>query len=90
MDEHTRDPSVPAPEGDPTGWHQGGVVDPDGERNRGPANGYWEHATLRRATIHGVRLFNSGEYHESFENIWLSVNKSYRQGSGFERPATSL
>jgi hypothetical protein len=79
MDEHTRDPSVPAPEGDPTGWHQGGIVDPGGDRNGGPANGYWEHATLRKATVHGVRLFNSEEYHEShdcFEHEW------YNYGSG--------
>jgi predicted metal-dependent hydrolase len=64
MDDHTRDPSVPAPEGDPTGWRD---------------DGRWEHATLRRATVHGVRLFNSGEYHEShdcFEDEW------YNYGSG--------
>jgi uncharacterized protein len=64
MDDHTRDPSVPAPEGDPTGWRD---------------DGQWEHATLRRATVHGVRLFNSGEYHEShdcFEHEW------YNYGSG--------
>ncbi|MFB6111469.1 MAG: DUF309 domain-containing protein [Halobacteriaceae archaeon] len=38
-------------------------------------------------------LFNAGAYHEAhdcFENVWPSVNKSYRQGTGFERPATSL
>ena len=64
MDDHTRDPSVPAPEGDPTGWRD---------------DGRWEHATLRRATVHGVRLFNAGEYHEShdcFEDEW------YNYGSG--------
>ena len=79
MDEHTRDPSVPAPDGDPTGWHQGGVIDGD-DRIKGPANGYWEHATLRRATVHGVRLFNSEEYHEShdcFEHEWYN----YASGS---------
>lgn len=64
MDEHTRDPSVPAPDGDPTGWR---------------SDGRWEHATLRRATAHGVRLFNAGEYHGShdcFEDEW------YNYGSG--------
>jgi len=65
MDEHTRDPSVAPPAGDPTGW------DPVPEQ--------WEHATLRRAVIHGVRLYNSGEFHEShdcFESEW------YNYGSG--------
>lgn len=64
MDDHTRDPSVSAPAGDPTGWRE---------------DGRWEHATLRRATVHGVRLFNSGAYHEShdcFEDEW------YNYGSG--------
>ena len=76
MDDHTRDPAVDPPAaGDPTGWR---------------ADGRWEHATCRRATVHGVRLFNSGEYHDSFENVWPSVNKSYLQGSGFKRPATTL
>ncbi|WP_435128832.1 DUF309 domain-containing protein [Halobaculum sp. D14] len=65
MDDHTRDPSVAPPLGDPTGWRT---------RER-----VWEHATLRRATEHGVRLFNSGDYHEShdcFEDEW------YNYGSG--------
>ncbi len=70
MDEHTRDDTVgPPTAGSPAGW------DP----NRGPSNG-WEHGTLRRATIHGVRLFNSGEYHEShdcFEDEWYN----YASGS---------
>lgn len=79
MDDHTRDPDVPPPtHGSPAGFR---------EHHR------WEHATLRRATAHGVRLYNAGEFHEShdcFENSWLRVNKSYRQESGFERPPTSL
>ncbi len=78
MDDHTRDPSVGPPNGNPTGWR------PDGR---------WEHATLRRAVVDGVRLYNASEFHDShdwFQNVWLSVNKSYRQGTGFERPATSL
>ncbi|MFB6070086.1 MAG: DUF309 domain-containing protein [Halanaeroarchaeum sp.] len=63
MDEHTRDPSVAPPPGDrrPTGW------DPAAER--------WEHATLRRATEHGVRLFNAGRYHDAhdcFEDEWFN------------------
>jgi hypothetical protein len=75
MDDHTRDPSVgPPPLGhEPTGWLPG---ETSGE---GPANGRWEHATLRRATVHGVRLYNSAEYHAShdcFENACLSVTQS--------------
>jgi predicted metal-dependent hydrolase len=66
MDEHTRDESVGPPrEGTPTGWL--------------PAEGRWEHDTLRRATVHGVRLFNAEEFHEShdcFEDEW------YNYGSG--------
>ncbi|MFC6835309.1 DUF309 domain-containing protein [Halomarina ordinaria] len=63
MDDHTRDPSVAPPEGDPTGWR---------------ADGRWEHATLRRATVHGVRLYNSGEYHAShdcFEDEWYNYGR---------------
>ena len=67
MDDHTRDTSVgPPPRGDPAGW----------SATRGASNG-WEHGTLRRATVHGVRLYNAGEFHEShdcFENLWPSVN----------------
>jgi predicted metal-dependent hydrolase len=65
MDEHTRDASVAPPLGNPTGWLADRRV--------------WEHATLRRATEHGARLFNSGEFHEShdcFEDEW------YNYGSG--------
>jgi predicted metal-dependent hydrolase len=65
VDEHTSDPTVPAPAGSPTGWN--------------PTTERWEHATLRRATVHGVRLFNAGAYHEShdcFEIEW------YNYGSG--------
>ncbi|WP_332899292.1 DUF309 domain-containing protein [Haladaptatus sp. CMSO5] len=64
MDDHTRDPSVKPPRGNPTGWR---------------ADGQWEHATLRRAVVHGVRLYNSGEFHEShdcFEDEW------YNYGAG--------
>jgi len=69
MDEHTVDAGVPPPRtGNPTGWSAG----------RPESNG-WEHGTLRRATVHGVRLFNAGEFHEShdcFEAEW------YNYGSG--------
>ncbi|WP_096390054.1 DUF309 domain-containing protein [Halopenitus persicus] len=61
MDDHTRDPGVAPPLGNPTGWRRGDRV--------------WEHATLRRATEHGVRLFNAGAYHEShdcFEDEWFN------------------
>jgi hypothetical protein len=65
MDEHTSDPSVPGPErGEPTGWLH------DASR--------WEHDTLRRATVHGIRLYNSGEYHEShdcFEDEWYNYGR---------------
>ncbi len=66
MNDHTRDPTVGPPiSGNPTGWN--------------PEPGKWEHATLRRAVIHGVRLYNSGAFHEShdcFESEW------YNYGSG--------
>jgi predicted metal-dependent hydrolase len=63
MDDHTRDPTVEPPDGDPTGWRE---------------DGRWEHATLRRAVVHGVRLFNSGEFHEShdcFEDEWYNYGR---------------
>ncbi len=69
MDDHTRDPRVgPPTSGDPTGWR----------RTRAESNG-WEHGTLRRAVVHGVRLYNAGAFHEShdcFESEW------YNYGSG--------
>ena len=52
MDEHTRDPGVAPPLGDPTGWRE--------DRR-------WEHATLRRAAEHGVRLYNAGAHTESYD-----------------------
>ena len=64
MDEHTRDPTVDPPDGNPTGWL------PHQER--------WEHATLRRAVVHGVRLYNAGSYHEShdcFEAEWYNYGR---------------
>jgi predicted metal-dependent hydrolase len=67
MDEHTRDASVAPPAaGSPTGWRA--------------ADERWEHATLRRAVVHGVRLFNDGAYHEAhdcFEAEWYN----YGQGT---------
>ncbi len=65
MDDHTRDPGVAPPLGDPSGWRAD--------------DGVWEHATLRRATEHGVRLFNDREFHaahDCFEDEW------YNYGSG--------
>ncbi|WP_096592633.1 DUF309 domain-containing protein [Halorubrum ezzemoulense] len=98
MDDHTRDPGVAPPLGNPTGWHAGDESraaageaeassgdadassgDADGLPDAQAVGGYWEHATLRRATEHGVRLFNDGAYHEShdcFEDEW------YNYGSG--------
>ena len=76
MDEHTRDASVepPPPGRTPTGWL--------------PEEGRWEHDTLRRATIHGVKLFNAEHYHEShdcFEDEWFNyghgtLEKDFLQG----------
>jgi predicted metal-dependent hydrolase len=63
MDDHTRDSSVDPPAGNPTGWR---------------SDGQWEHATLRRATEHGVRLYNSGAFHEShdcFEAEWYNYGR---------------
>jgi predicted metal-dependent hydrolase len=60
MNDHTRDPSVAPPLGDPAGWRE---------------DQRWEHATLRRAVEHGVRLFNAGAFHEShdcFEAEWYN------------------
>ena len=65
MDEHTRDETVDPPErGNPTGWNAD--------------SGLWEHATLRRATVHGVRLYNSNAFHEShdcFEAEWYNYGR---------------
>ncbi|WP_255191757.1 DUF309 domain-containing protein [Natronobeatus ordinarius] len=64
MDEHTHDPTVEPPAGNPTGWLE--------------SAGRWEHGTLRRATIHGVRLYNSGAFHEShdcFEAEWYNYGR---------------
>ena len=63
MDDHTRDDSVDPPTGDPTGWR---------------ADGQWEHATLRRAVVHGVALYNAGDFHEShdcFEAEWYNYGR---------------
>ncbi|RQG90567.1 DUF309 domain-containing protein [Natrarchaeobius chitinivorans] len=65
MDDHTNDPTVdPPPSGQPTGWLE--------------RESHWEHGTLRRATVHGVRLFNVGDYHEShdcFELEWYNYGR---------------
>jgi len=64
MDDHTRDDSVDPPaRGHPTGWRD---------------DGRWEHATLRRATDHGVRLYNAGAFHEAhdcFEHEWYEYGR---------------
>ncbi|PSP47388.1 DUF309 domain-containing protein [Halobacteriales archaeon QH_7_69_31] len=66
MTDHTRTLTLDPPtSGNPTGWNA--------------ESGKWEHATLRRAVVHGVRLYNSGAFHEShdcFESEW------YNYGSG--------
>ena len=65
MDDHTHDPTVAPPaSGTPAGWL------PEADR--------WEHGTLRRATVHGVRLYNSAEFHEShdcFEDEWYNYGR---------------
>src|SRR6056297_324999 len=65
MDDHTRDDSVgPPAQGTPTGWL--------------PEQGRWKHDTLRQATVHGVRLYNAGEFHEShdcFEDEWYNYGR---------------
>lgn len=64
MDDHTRDPSVgPPAAGDPAGWR---------------TDEQWEHATLRRATEHGVALYNAGAYHpahDCFEIEWYNYGR---------------
>lgn len=65
MRDHTRDDGVDPPTlGRPTGW--------DSEQER------WEHGTLRRATVCGVRLYNAEAYHEShdcFEAEWYNYGR---------------
>lgn len=78
MDEHTRDPAVEPPDGEPAGWL------PDATFGEGPDTGRWEHATLRRATVHGVRLYNSGAFHEShdcFESEWYNYGRGTTESS---------
>lgn len=73
MDDHTRDPTVSPPTGNPTAWR----------------DGQWEHATLRRAVVHGVALYNAGEFHEShdcFEDGWPSVINSDPQTTRLGSP----
>ena len=69
MNDHTRDDTIgPPTSGTPTGW----------DADREPSNG-WEHGTLRRAVIHGVRLYNSGEFHEAhdcFEAEWYNYGSA--------------
>ena len=72
MDEHTRDRTVrPPPAGmNPPGWL--------------PTENRWEHDTLRKATIHGVRLVNGGAYHEAhdcFEDEWFNYGNGTREKS---------
>ena len=64
MDDHTNAEGVEGPPEAVPGWLA--------EDNR------WEHATLRRATVHGVALFNDGAYHEShdcFEDEWYNYGR---------------
>lgn len=63
MADHTRDPGVADPPAgrEPPGWD--------------PERGRWHHETLRRAVVHGVRLFNAEAYHDShdcFEDEWFN------------------
>ncbi len=64
MDDHTSAEGVDGPPEAVPGWLA--------EEDR------WEHATLRRATVHGVALFNDGAYHEShdcFEDEWYNYGR---------------
>ena len=70
MDQHTRDPTISGPSTNepPTGWNA--------------SEGRWEHATLRRAVIHGIRLYNSGKYHDAhdvFEDEWRNYGQGTRE-----------
>ncbi|GGM54081.1 putative metal-dependent hydrolase [Halarchaeum rubridurum] len=68
MDDHTRDDAVAPPIGSsPAGW----------SRERRASNG-WAHGTLRRAVVHGVRLYNAGDYHaahDCFEAEWYNYGR---------------
>lgn len=68
MTDHTKDNNVGPPiSGNPTGW----------QAERPESNG-WEHGTLRQAVVHGVRLYNAGEFHEShdcFEDEWYNYGR---------------
>jgi predicted metal-dependent hydrolase len=73
MDDHTDAEGVAPPPEPVPGWV--------------PAEGRWEHATLRRATLHGVALFNDGAYHEShdcFEDEWYNYGRGTTE-SAFAR-----
>lgn len=73
MADHTSDPTVDPPAGNPSGW--------DSEACR------WEHATLRQAVVHGVRLYNAGSFHEShdcFEAEWYNYGRGTTE-SAFAR-----
>ncbi|WP_436901130.1 DUF309 domain-containing protein [Halovenus halobia] len=64
MDDHTNAEGVDSPPEAVPGWLA--------EEDR------WEHATLRRATVHGIALFNDGAYHEShdcFEDEWYNYGR---------------
>lgn len=44
----------------------------------------WEHATLRRAVVHGISLFNDGAYHEAhdcFEAEWYNYGAGSTESS---------
>lgn len=62
MSEHTNRADVSPPSNPQTsGWNT--------------AEQQWEHPTLRKATVHGIRLYNVSEYHEShdcFEYEWFN------------------
>ena len=75
------DPSVAPPPGThtATGWT------PKRQRR--------EHATLRRATTHGVRPFDDGGFYGTHGYVgsgWPDGTNAYRRRGGVERPATSL
>ncbi|GGL62995.1 DUF309 domain-containing protein [Halocalculus aciditolerans] len=68
MDEHTRDPGVAPPLGTPAGWR--------------PIRREWEHATLRRATEHAVRLHNDAAYLDAYDCVkyeWYNYGDGTRE-----------
>ncbi len=64
MDDHTDADVAPPLQGSPSGW----AAD----------RGGWNHPSLRKAVVHGIRLYNGGAFHEShdcFEDEWYNYGR---------------